>query len=357
MIIDEPLSKSHCAKCGSLQRSAARLLGDTDYYETKYDFYSRPGADVFDKSRYFSMAEWIAKAINRFRPRTILDAGCGRGWMMKAVSRLFPDSEFHGIEPSIKDSDIARSLGYDVLTCKVDHSLKLNDKYDLIYSTNVLEHTVNPTEFLQVLAFALSDEGIIVVICPDSTSPSAELMFSDQNYSFAPSNIREMVKSIDLDVISWKLPPDHYTLREKQLVVIAKTGQRLNYFSSDQYPEAVPDDLYAARRDYIMRYVECDKYLCENVQNAETVVSFGTSTWGWLLSAYCPNYWKLVDFCAIDKGTGEFVGKEVVDYEKITPDDKLSIVTCVSPHIQQQLKARFEKDRLRTVTWNHIIPR
>ncbi len=357
MIIDEPLSKAHCAKCGNLQRSEIRLLGETDYYETKYNFYSRPGADIFDKSRYLSMAEWITKAIGNFKPRTILDAGCGRGWMLNAMSKYFPDAILHGIEPSIKDSKIARSLGYDVITCKVDHSLKMNNKYDLIYSTNVIEHTINPKEFLESLSFALSEDGIIVIICPDSTNPSAELMFSDQNYSFIPSNIHEIVKSIELQLISWKLPPDHYTLREKQLVIIAKAINVSKYFSTDQYIEIIPDDLYAARRNYIMSYVKCDKYLCEQMQKSEAVVNFGTSTWAWLISTYCPKYWGQVDYCAIDNGSGDFMGKEVVEYKKITPKDRLSIMTCVSPHIQQQLKARFENDRFRTVTWDHIIAR
>ncbi len=355
MIIDEPLSKAHCAKCGNLQRSGIYLLGKTDYYETKYNFYSRPGADIFDKSRYHSMAEWITNAIGNFKPRTILDAGCGRGWMLNAMSNFFPDGILHGIEPSIKDSNIARSLGYNVITCKIDHSLKMNNKYDLIYSTNVIEHTINPKEFLKSLSFALSEEGIIVLICPDSTNPGAELMFSDQNYSFIPSNIHEIVKSIELQLISWKLPPNHYTLSEKQLCIIANSCNSSKHFSTDPYIEIIPNDLYTARRDYIMKYAKCDNYLCENIKNSKIVVNFGTSTWAWLFSAYCPNYWKNVDFCAIDNGTGEFMGKEVVDYKALSPSDSLSIVICTSPNIQPQLKKRFENDRFRTVTWNHII--
>jgi 2-polyprenyl-3-methyl-5-hydroxy-6-metoxy-1,4-benzoquinol methylase len=355
MIIDEPLSKAHCTKCGNLQRSEVRLLGETDYYETKYNFYSRPGADIFDKSRYVSMAEWIIKSIGSFKPRTILDAGCGRGWMLNAMSEYFPDTILNGIEPSIKDSSIARSLGYDVITGKVDHSLKMKNKYDLIYSTNVIEHTINPKEFLESLSFTLAENGIIVIICPDSTKPSAELMFSDQNYSFIPSNIHEIVKSIELQLVSWKLPPDHYTLREKQLFIIAKTINVSKYFTTDQYIKIIPDDLYAARKDYIMSYVKCDKFLSEQIQNSKAVVNFGTSTWAWLISAYCPNYWGHVDYCAIDNGTGDFMGKAVIDYKTLSPSDSLSIVICASPNIQQHLKTRFENDRFRAVTWNHII--
>lgn len=357
MVIDEPLSKAHCANCGNLQRLGVRMLGETDYYETKYSFYSRPGAAFFDKARYLSMAAWIKKALCNFRPDRILDAGCGRGWMLNAISNFFPEGVLHGIEPSIENSNIARSFGYNIITGKVDQSLKISAKYDLIYSTNVIEHTLNPKEFLESMTFALSENGVIVIICPDATYPNAELMFSDQNYSFTPSNINAITKSIGLQLISWKLPPDHYTLREKQLFIIAKTIDISKRFSTDQYLETTPDELYAARKAYVMSYAECDDFLCEQIQHAEAVVNFGTSTWAWLISTYCPNYWRHVDYCAIDDGSGDFMGKEVVDYKKITPDDNLSIIACVSPHIQQQLKERFENDRFRAVTWNHIIAR
>lgn len=357
MVVDEPLSKAHCANCGNLQRLGIQLLGETDYYETKYNFYSRPGAAFFDRPRYLSMATWINKILRNFRPRSILDAGCGRGWMLEAMSIFFPDCISHGIEPSERDSKIARSLGYNIITGKVDQSLKICTKYDLIYSTNVIEHTINPKEFLESLSFALSEHGIIIIICPDSTTPSAEMMFSDQNYSFTPSNLNEIIESIGMRLISWNRSPDHYTLREKQLLIIAKSTNLSKCFSTDQYLEPAPDELHTARIAYLTSYADCDNFLCEQIQRAKVVVNFGTSTWAWLISAYCPNYWERVDFCAIDNGSGDFMGKKVVDYKKMTPDESISVITCVSPHIQQLLKARFENDSFRTITWSHIIPR
>src|SRR5712691_8024200 len=66
--IPEPLAKEQCADCGMLLRTAHCFLGETDFYEKNYAFFDRPGAAVFDRPRYDTMAAWICGALNGYQP-------------------------------------------------------------------------------------------------------------------------------------------------------------------------------------------------------------------------------------------------------------------------------------------------
>jgi SAM-dependent methyltransferase len=129
-IIAEPLGKAHCRRCGLVQRTAATLLARRDFYETRYGFYERPGADRFDRERYAAMAEWIRVSVPT-TPACVLDAGCGRGWMLEAMAGVYPTARLSGIEPSEIESENARRLGFEVATGRVGRSGSLrSDLFD-----------------------------------------------------------------------------------------------------------------------------------------------------------------------------------------------------------------------------------
>jgi trans-aconitate methyltransferase len=69
-------------------------------------------------------------------PRTILDFGCGKGKLVETLKDQFPDKII---------------TGYDPANPKFDHSID-NKIYDLIYSSDVLEH-VEPEFIDQTLAY------------------------------------------------------------------------------------------------------------------------------------------------------------------------------------------------------------
>jgi tRNA G46 methylase TrmB len=76
-------------------------LGLTDFYEKNYSlYYDRPGTHQFNWTRYRQIAEWGAHAA-AVGPKRILEVGCGRGWAMAEMSRLFPEAIVKGLEPAI----------------------------------------------------------------------------------------------------------------------------------------------------------------------------------------------------------------------------------------------------------------
>lgn len=356
--VPEPLAKVHCAECGLLQRGEIGHLGSTDFYEKHYSFYERPGAAIFDSNRYQAMADWIHSAICGYRPLTALDAGCGRGWMMDALHGRLNETRFQGVEPSEQESKNASSMGFPVITAKFDRSLNLAGRYDLVYSTNVVEHTSDPVDFIKSLGYWLSETGLIVIICPDATLPSAEFMFSDQNFSFTPAQLMRLAIAAGLEVVAWHPSPGIASLQDKQLLVLGHPGiHRVSQVPVPHEPFTA-DSLYTARSRYVASYLECDHYLQHAVKDARRVLNFGTSTWSMLLSVYCPGYWARVTACVIDGGAGSFQGKPVLDAAtELQPNNGDLVVLGVNPFSQCSFADRLAQKGVVSISWDHLVCR
>lgn len=353
-IVPEPLGKSQCSACGLVQRTSMALLAETDFYEKNYHFYDRPGAELFDRDRYAAMADWIAAALTH-QPARVLDAGCGRGWMIEAMSHVFPGARFTGIEPSEQESANARANGHEVISDRITKNMSLGQRFDLAYSTNVLEHTISPADFLHGLRSLLEPGGTIVITCADATHVGAEIMFSDQNFSFLPAHLHQLAERANLQVVSWQAAPSHVGLRDKQLAVLKEAASRVSRPGVITVARRSLKRLYELRCDYLNSWTVCNATLAQVCQGARTVYNFGASTWSYLLAGYCPDYWALVTWCMIDRGSGEFFGKPVCDAGEVVVQDGDVIVMGVDPDTQHRWTERFADSPAKLVTWSDII--
>lgn len=184
-VINQPLGKAQCGNCGFVQRVKTDFLGISDYYENDYaNYYERPGTQAFHKNRYSEIIAWMSSFIlPTHKINKIMDVGCGQGWAMEAMKKKFPFAEIEGIEPSYFNSEKAKEKGFSVFEGKVEN-LMINDKYDLVYSNNVIQHVNDASAFLNYLGSIVKDDGIIILTCPDGSKPNVELLWSDQNFSF-----------------------------------------------------------------------------------------------------------------------------------------------------------------------------
>lgn len=64
--------------------------------------------------------QMLIDTIEKYKPKTILDFGCGKGMLVQRLSSMYPDITITGWDPS--------------------HEVELSGLYDMIISTDVLEH-------------------------------------------------------------------------------------------------------------------------------------------------------------------------------------------------------------------------
>jgi trans-aconitate methyltransferase len=73
----------------------------------------------------------VVAAIEKYKPKSILDFGCGKGQIVEVLKQNYPNMTVYGYDPAFND--------------------KLPDNVDMIMSTDVLEH-VEPNQLANTLA-------------------------------------------------------------------------------------------------------------------------------------------------------------------------------------------------------------
>jgi 2-polyprenyl-3-methyl-5-hydroxy-6-metoxy-1,4-benzoquinol methylase len=88
--------------------------------------------------------------INDLKPTTILDAGCGEGFILSEIKKKGIGNHFEGVDYSENALMIGRNLFPSLLFRQGDiYSLPYNDNtFDLVICTEVMEHMEQPEKVL-----------------------------------------------------------------------------------------------------------------------------------------------------------------------------------------------------------------
>lgn len=182
-IIDLLIDKSECVACGTVCSSDVSFLDNfyKDYYQlnkSNHDPEYLFNGESMPKSKMHY--EWIEKLLGNSigKLNSVMEIGCGSGNLLS----LFNIKNKFGIEPS-KDacsyaSKIAnvQNIGYE--------NLSDNETYDLVLSTCVIEHTVDPNHFLKKIWSISSESSIIVIGLPIQDVESFDVYFLDHLHHF-----------------------------------------------------------------------------------------------------------------------------------------------------------------------------
>lgn len=124
--------------------------------------------------------------IRRARPQTILELGCGEGFVLSALADGGVEAELTGVELSERAVRIARQRLGDRATIEHRDARELIDdgrKFDMVVMLEVLEHIPNPEQMLPILE-SLSNGWLLL-------SVPWEPVFMASNF-MAGKNIRRL---------------------------------------------------------------------------------------------------------------------------------------------------------------------
>jgi SAM-dependent methyltransferase len=108
-------------------------------------------------------------------PRRIADAGCGRGMITLACARHFPTAQVFGIDldedQNRVNSEIAKKVGFEKVQFVTMDAMKLPDmgRFDLVISTDMLEHMNDDLGAVKIFCEALEPSGHLLVHVPHLT--------------------------------------------------------------------------------------------------------------------------------------------------------------------------------------------
>lgn len=101
---------------------------------------------------------------------TLLDIGCGFGYMVAGWNILCHGAgEAHGIELASYGHWGRELLGISISHQLLEDDVELQTKqFDVVFSSEVIEHVADPGPFLRDLGARLKPEGILVLTTPDA---------------------------------------------------------------------------------------------------------------------------------------------------------------------------------------------
>ncbi|MDR1989690.1 MAG: methyltransferase domain-containing protein [Acidobacteriaceae bacterium] len=115
------------------------------------------------------VSEMLAETLDGAAPPVVLDAGCGLGGTMLALSRRW-GGRYVGVTLSPRQAAIARDvMAREGLSASIDVRLKSYDDppagpFDVVLAIESLVHSVAPETSLGALARVLADGGTLVIV-------------------------------------------------------------------------------------------------------------------------------------------------------------------------------------------------
>lgn len=100
--------------------------------------------------------------------KRVLDVGCGTGWFSRYAHERGAIVTSLDVGTSLLQQTLQKA---DVLPTVGDaHSLPFSDKsFDIVLSSEVIEHTANPRRAVAEMARVLRNGGVLVLTCPNKT--------------------------------------------------------------------------------------------------------------------------------------------------------------------------------------------
>ena len=162
--------------------------------------------------------------ISKCRNKNVLDVGCAgqdrnfesKEWLhnrIRCVAR-----EIHGVD--ILKSEIKKlsAMGYSIF--HIDELASLNNKYEVIVMSDVIEHVNNPVSFLRTYSQCLVDDGEMIVSTPNSNRARNFIhILISNNYAINFEHTMWLCPKTFLEIIerSGLYPTEFYWLNEYNL--------------------------------------------------------------------------------------------------------------------------------------------
>lgn len=197
----DSIIKYHCLNC-DLRFFTDALPGDGPFYDRlqKLPFYYEAEKPEFD----FAIAQLDTNGAKK-----VLEIGAGTGHFIRKAQTAFACSATELSPESLKSLE-AQNI-------KVDNVV--GETYDAACTFQVLEHIVDPDQFLSFIDKKVTPGGLIIISVPNNDSPYCRETFDPLDMpphhmlQFSEKALRNVAKRMNYEVISYWTEPlrfEHY---------------------------------------------------------------------------------------------------------------------------------------------------
>lgn len=196
-----------CPDCKSLWANDSRADA-----QVLIDAYHRVDGDYFEPQtspKYTSFYLWLEQlALSHVTGTKVLDLGCGDGAFLTTISDQWVKQ---GLEPSKAGADFARQKNLNV-SCGTLANLPEENDIDLLVILDVIEHIVDPHEFVNQITAKLKPGAHVLVLTGDADSAPARLAGPQWSYLrwcghvsvFSNHSLQQLFTEHGFEIVDWK---------------------------------------------------------------------------------------------------------------------------------------------------------
>lgn len=130
-----------------------------DFYKNKYGIQWKYAEDRIKKS---------LDLIQFCNPKTVLDCGCGDGFVSENIKKLLPKTKVFGVDISTKAGEKVRAKNIIFKKANLSEKIPFPDRhFDLVFAGEIIEHLENPDQFLKEVNRVLKNKGYLVISTPN----------------------------------------------------------------------------------------------------------------------------------------------------------------------------------------------
>ena len=119
-------------------------------------------------NQYHNQLELYQRLVRDLRPKTILDVGCAQGTLALLLAEAGYSVVANDLRTDFLDYARSRYETGDIQFVPGNvFELKLEQKFDLVFANQIIEHLVYPMNFLRQLSGLLNPGGHIIVTTPN----------------------------------------------------------------------------------------------------------------------------------------------------------------------------------------------
>jgi len=201
------LKLRRCPHCACLWANDARK--DDGILAAAYERVSDSYFDSLENdprfTQFYKRLEQLAK--QHVSGGTILDVGCGDGVFLSSLS---DDWSKRGVEPSASGASLAQKKNLDVACATLDSSKQY--EADLISALDVIEHVVDPHQFVDSFKRHLRPRGCVLLLTGDADSYPARIAGPQWSYLrwcghisvFSGLGLRRLLESHGFEILDWQ---------------------------------------------------------------------------------------------------------------------------------------------------------
>jgi len=143
----------------------------------------------------------VANILSKLKPRTVLDAPSGGGWLRELLSF---DCEIDGVDLFAEQVKGYRNFQQGDLDFGLPAEAPM---YDAIVSCEGIEHLGNPKLFLESTKQHLNNRGVLIITTPNIWAPSSKVKFLLRGFFPGFPNLAGSIeKGAHMHIMPWSFP-------------------------------------------------------------------------------------------------------------------------------------------------------